>query len=66
MPAEHLNLLKTRLSLKTRLGLNLGLTMTNTKLNFFFQKIKPFSLLVQHIKGQPDSPTYVQKKGCPT
>ena len=44
----------------------MGLTMTMTKNLNFFQKIKPFPLLVQHVKGQPDSPTYVQKKGCPT
>ena len=32
----------------------------------FFKNIKPFSLLVQHVKGQPDSSTYVRKKGCLT
>ena len=29
----------------------------------FFQKIKPTTLLVQHVKGQPDSSTYVREKG---
>ena len=67
MPAENLNLLQTRLSLKTRLGPYLGLTMTQKK-NFkiFFQKIKPTPLLVQHVKRQPGSSTYVREKGCPT
>ena len=32
--------------------------------NIFFQKIKPKPLLVQHVKGQPDSSTYVREKGC--
>ena len=32
----------------------------------FFQKIKSATLLVQHVKGQPDSPTYVREKGCLT
>ena len=36
----------------------------NTNFKIFFQKIKPTTLLVQHVKGQPDSSTYVQKKGC--
>ena len=35
-------------------------------LKIFFQKIKSTTLLVQHIKGQPDSSTYVRKKGCVT
>ena len=30
----------------------------------FFQKIKPTTLPVHHVKGQPAAPTYVQKKGC--
>ena len=29
----------------------------------FIQKIKSGTLLVQHVKGQPDSSTYVQEKG---
>ena len=33
---------------------------------FFFQIIKSTSLLVQHIKGQPDSSICVQEKGCLT
>ena len=41
--------------------------MTKAKIsNFFFQKTKPTTLLVQHVKGQPAASTYVQKKGCPT
>ena len=37
------------------------------KKNFkiFFQKIKPNPLLVQHVKEQPGSSTYVRKKGVP-
>ena len=58
---RNLNLLQTRLSLKTRLGLYLGLTMSKKKISIFFQKMKPKPLLVQHVKGQLDS--YVQKKG---
>ena len=29
----------------------------------FFQKIKPTTMPVHHVKGQPGAPTYVQKKG---
>ena len=32
----------------------------------FFQNIKPFTLPVHHVKGQPAAPTYVRKKGCVT
>ena len=62
----NLNLLQTRLSLKTRLSLYLALIWTKYKIKIFFQKIKSTSLLVQHIKGHPDSSTYVRKKGCVT
>ena len=31
--------------------------------NFFFQKIEPKPLLVQHVKGQPAASTYVREKG---
>ena len=55
----NLNLLQTRLSLKTSLSSYLDLTMTkNTNFNFF-QKTKPDPFLVQHVKGQPNSSTYV-------
>ena len=30
---------------------------------FFFQKIEPKPLLIQHVKGQPAASTYVQEKG---
>ena len=34
------------------------------KINYiFFQKIKSTTLLVHHVKGQPDTSTYVQKRG---
>ena len=62
----NLNLLQTRLSLKTRLSLYLALIWTKYKIKIFFQKIKSTSLLVQHIKGHPDSSTYVREKGCLT
>ena len=29
----------------------------------FFQKIKPTTLPIHHVKGQPAAPTYVRKKG---
>ena len=59
-----MNMLQTRLGLKTRLGLYLGLTMSKNK-NFkiFFQEIKPTTLLFQHVKGQPAAATYVRKRG---
>ena len=50
-----MNLLQTRLSLKTRAGFYLSLTMTKTKIfKIFFEKIIRTPLLVQHVKGQPD------------
>ena len=33
---------------------------------FFFQNIKPETLLVQHVKGQADLSRYVREKGCVT
>ena len=30
----------------------------------FFQKIKCTTMPIQHVKGQPDSSTFVQEKGC--
>ena len=33
-------------------------------IQFFSQKIKPTTLLVQHLKGQSDSSTSVQENGC--
>ena len=57
-------MLKTRLSLKTRLGLYLALTQTKWEISkFFFQKIKSTTMLVHHVKGQPAVSTYVQEKG---
>ena len=32
----------------------------------FFQKIKPTTLPIHHVKGQPAAPTYVRKKACVT
>ena len=64
--AENLNLtmLKTRLSLKTKLGLYLVLTLTRKKiLKFFFQKIKSGTVPDHHVKGQPAASTYVREKG---
>ena len=52
----NLAMLKTRLSLKTRLGLYLALTL----------EIKSASMPVQHVKGQPAASTYVREKGCLT
>ena len=63
MPAENLNLLQAGLSLKTRLGLNLAHTLTKEKISIFFQKIKPTTIPVQHVKGQPAASTYVREKG---
>ena len=31
---------------------------------FFFQKFKPTTMPVQHVKGQPAASTYVREKGC--
>ena len=60
-----MNLPQTELSLKTKLGLYLALTLTKRKiLNFFFQKIKCTTMPVHHVKGQPAASTYVRKKGC--
>ena len=33
------------------------------KFNFFFQIIKSTTLLVQHVKGQPDSSRFVLEEG---
>ena len=68
IPVENLNLylLQTYLSLKTRPGLVLGLTMTKTIHFNFFKKIKSANMPIRHVKGQPDSSTNVRKNGCPT
>ena len=52
----NVNLMQTGLSLKTTLSLYLVLTLT--------QKITSASMPNHHIKGQPDSSTYVRKKGA--
>ena len=59
----NLNLLKTRMSLKTRLALYLALTPDQKNFQFFVQKIKSATMPDQHVKGQPATSTYVQEKG---
>ena len=63
LPLLIFNLLQTGLSLQTRLGLNLALTLSN-KNSHFFQKIVSGTMPVQHMKGQPAASTYVREKGC--
>ena len=55
----NLNLLQTGLSLETRLSLYLVLALTKKKK---FQKIKSGPLLVQYVKGQPDSLKHMSEK----
>ena len=47
-------------NLKTRQSKYLDLTMSKKQMKFFFQKIEPTILLVQHVKGQSESSTYVR------
>ena len=60
----NLNLLQTELSLKTKLGLYLALTLTKKNFKLFSLKIKSGTMLVHQAKGQPAASTYVREKGC--
>ena len=64
MPAENLNVRTANQAEPENQAWPVPGPDHDQKKNFnFFFKIKPKPLLVQHVKGQPDSSTYVREKG---